>query len=100
MKTMPQDRFTKVIRPLFLYVMREYKDAYDDLTTQSPSYPAILQNPAYMTGDALLEYDNCWWVFCWPAFAGGWTTYAPPFFPTVIKQIHVIGALGTRRYLS
>jgi tetratricopeptide (TPR) repeat protein len=58
MKTMPQDRFTNVIRPLFLYVMREHKDAYDTLATQSSSYPAILMNPAYMTGDTLLEYDN------------------------------------------
>jgi tetratricopeptide (TPR) repeat protein len=58
MKTMPQDRFTKTLRPLFLYMMREHKDAYDALARQSPSYPAILIDPAYMTGDALLEYDN------------------------------------------
>jgi tetratricopeptide (TPR) repeat protein len=58
MKKAPQDRFTKIIRPLFLYVMREYKQAYDELTMQSLSYPAILTDSRYTSGDAILECDN------------------------------------------
>lgn len=55
---MPHDRFTKIIRPLFLYVMREYKQAYDELTMQSLSYPEILTDSRYTSGDAILDCDN------------------------------------------
>lgn len=58
MKKAPQDRFTKIIRPLFLYVMREYKQAYDELTMLSLSYPGILTDSRYTSGDAILECDN------------------------------------------
>ena len=57
-KSMPHDRFTKIIRPLFLYVMREYKQAYDELTMQSLSYPEILTDSRYTSGDAILDCDN------------------------------------------
>ena len=55
---MPEDRNTALIRPLFLYVLREYKRAYDELAEQSASWPHITGNMAYYSGDEVLACSN------------------------------------------
>jgi tetratricopeptide (TPR) repeat protein len=57
-KTTPKARFTSYIRPLFLYVLREFKDAYDNLTLQSPYFFDIAGRFEYVCGDEIVPFDD------------------------------------------
>lgn len=57
-KEMPKARFTSYIRPLFLYVMREYKQAYDNLTLQSPYFFDIASRFDYFSGEEIVPFDD------------------------------------------
>jgi tetratricopeptide (TPR) repeat protein len=56
-KRMPESRFTGLIRPLFLYVMREYKQAQDELMLLSPSFPKLLSDAGFYSGDSISSFD-------------------------------------------
>ncbi len=57
-KMTPKVRFTFTVRPLFLYVLREYKDAYDNLTLQSPYFFDIANRFDYLSGDEIVSFDD------------------------------------------
>ena len=57
-REMARARFTSYIRPLFLYVMREFKEAYDNLTLQSPFFADIASRFAYYCGDEIVPFDD------------------------------------------
>lgn len=57
-KSTPRVPLTSYIRPLFLYVMREFKEAYDNLTLQSPYFFDIASKMSYHTGDEIVPFDD------------------------------------------
>jgi len=57
-KTTPKARFTSYLRSVFLYVLREYKDAYDNLTLQSPYFFDIASRFDYLSGNEIVPFDD------------------------------------------
>jgi len=57
-KNKPRARFTSYILPLFLYVMREFKSAYDNLTLQSPYFFDIASRFEYASGYEIIPFDD------------------------------------------
>ncbi len=57
-KTTPRAPLTSFIRPLFLYVMREFKEAYDNLTLQSPYFFDIASGLDYAAGNQIVPFDD------------------------------------------
>jgi len=56
--TTPKARFTSYLRPVFLYVLREPKAAYDNLTLQSPFFFDIVSRFEYVCGDEIVPFDD------------------------------------------
>ena len=57
-KTTPRAPLTSYIYPLFLYVMREFKAAYDNLTLQSPYFFDIASRFEYVSGYEIVPFDH------------------------------------------
>jgi tetratricopeptide (TPR) repeat protein len=57
-KTSPKARFTSYLRPVFLYLLREHKAAYDNLTLQSPYFFDIASRFDYLSGDEIVPFDD------------------------------------------
>ena len=58
MRTRPGDPHTRTIRALLLYVMRQYKEAYDELSLHAASWERVGDGLAYASGDEILIGDN------------------------------------------